>query len=151
MLAELVSTTVEVKHGDSQPTTDHHYFSSSPPTPNPKQRHFAHNNKARYVPPPQLVEGKGRHPQPTASQDTNRHSPIPPATAKKSWYVLALRCTIKRHRCRDDVVAAAAAAAAAGHDGQWWERAKPDTNICVAPILRQSHSAHCVIYFSLFK
>ncbi len=27
MLSELVSTlTVEVKHGDSQPTTDHHHF-----------------------------------------------------------------------------------------------------------------------------
>jgi hypothetical protein len=40
MLLELVSTTAEVKHGDSQLTTDHHHFSSSPPAPNPKQRQF---------------------------------------------------------------------------------------------------------------
>ncbi len=26
MLSELVSTTLEVKHGDLQPTTDHHHF-----------------------------------------------------------------------------------------------------------------------------
>ena len=104
-----------------------------PPTQN--EGNLAYN-KACYVPPLQPVEGKGRRPQPTASQGTNCHSPIPSATAKKSWYVLALRCTIKRRRCCDDVVAATAAAAAAAatsHDGQQRERAKPAIPTFVLP------------------
>ncbi len=101
-----------------------------PPTKN--GGNLAHNNKARYVPPPQPIEGKGRCLQPTASQGTNRHSPIPSATAKKSWYILDLRCTVKRRRCCDDIVAAAAATTA-GHDGQQRERAKPAIPTFVSP------------------
>jgi hypothetical protein len=110
---------------------------SPPAAPTQNEGNLAHNIKACYVPPPQPIEGKGRCPQPTASQGTNRHSPIPSATAKKSWYVLALRCTINRRRCCNDVVAAAAATAAttaaAGHDGQQRERAKPAIPTFVLP------------------
>jgi hypothetical protein len=38
MLLELVSTTVEVKHGDSQLTTDHHYFFGTTCGPQPKTK-----------------------------------------------------------------------------------------------------------------
>ncbi len=127
-----------------------------PPTHN--KGNLALNNEACYVPPPQPIEGNGRCPQPSASQGTDCHSPIPSATAKKSWYVLALRCTVKHRRCQDDVVAttttaaAAAAAAATGYEQTTAGACKAsNTNICVTPILQQSHSAHCVIYFALFK
>jgi hypothetical protein len=38
MLSELVSTTVEVKHGDLQPTTDHHHFFITTCGPQPKTK-----------------------------------------------------------------------------------------------------------------
>ncbi len=125
MLLELVSTTVEVKHGDLQLTTDHHHFFFTTCGPQPKMKEiWPTTTKHAMCPPLQPVKGKGRRPQLTASQGINCHSPIPSATAKKSWYVLALRCTVKRRRCCNDVVAATPAAAA-GHDRQQRERAKP--------------------------
>jgi hypothetical protein len=68
-----------------------------------------------------------------------------------------LRCTVKRRRCRDDVVAAAAGAAgaaataaAAGHDGQQRERAKPAIPTFVSP---QSCdlTVHIVQYILLYS
>jgi hypothetical protein len=38
MLSELVSTTVEVKHGDSQLTTDHHHLFVTTCGPQPKMK-----------------------------------------------------------------------------------------------------------------
>jgi hypothetical protein len=60
---------------------------------------------------------------------------------------LALRCTVKRRHCHDDIVAAAAT----GNDGQQWERVKPAIPTCMLPQSCSNLTVHIVWYILLYS
>jgi hypothetical protein len=60
MLSELVSTTVEVKNGDLQPTTDHHHFFVTTCSPQPKTKEsWPTTTKHAMYPLRSPLKGKG--------------------------------------------------------------------------------------------
>ncbi len=149
MLPELVSTSVEVRTQSAwrfstahRPPPLHHL----PPTQN--EGNLAHNNKAHHCTPSST--GWREREEPTTNCISRQGSPFshPIRNSKK---IMVYSCFEMHHQmppllgwrccCR--------------HRRQWWKMTiackASNTNICVAPILHQSHSAHCVIYFALLK
>jgi hypothetical protein len=117
---------------------------TSPPAPNPKQRQFGSQQQSM-LSYPLLSQLKGKGGTRNQLHLKALIAILPSPTAKKSWYVLGLRCTAKCRRCCNDIVAAATT----GDDGQRQEHAKPAIPTFVLPQSCTNLTVHIVLYILL--